>query len=484
MNNMKQWQQDISNVVDKNSLDIKNLKDNTEVGKLTARIDNIEAKDREQDVQLSNHGGQLENLFNKINTDVADTKTEINNTIEQLRLNTNNSITALQTSTDRALDTIKQNTTDSLNSLKTSIDRNIELLKSNTADRITALQTSIDRHTEELDNVVRSVNGVNADENGNVTISSLIPNQIIQSPVPLTDANLHLLDGALLSGDGAYADYVAMMGSLHDADPTANCWTTESDWQTSVTTYGECGKFVYDSENNTLRLPKLTSFVQATNSANELGSLVEAGLPNITGKFTTHNHNPITTGAFSADGTNGRGLGYAETIPVYIINMDASKSSAIYGNSPTVQPQAIKYYFYIVVGTFSKTDIQINIDNVMTDLNGKADKDLSNVPNSKGILVESYVNGASWYRKYSDGWCEQGSLYHRGDTLGWHTINLLIPFVNTNYSIQENRIINGYSKNGDGDPDAIEILSNSSFRIGNDDGGDMSFNWVARGYTR
>ncbi len=149
---MKQWQQDISNVVDKNSLDIKNLQDNSEVGKLTVRIDNIEAKDREQDVQLSNHGEQLENLFNKINTDVADTKTEINNTIEQLRLNTNNSITALQTSTDIALDTIKQNTTDSLNSLKTSIDRNIELLKSNTADSITALQTSIDRHTEEINN--------------------------------------------------------------------------------------------------------------------------------------------------------------------------------------------------------------------------------------------------------------------------------------------------------------------------------------------
>ena len=149
MNNMKQWQQDISNVVDKNSLDIKNFKDNAEVGKLTARIDNIEAKDREQDVQLSNHGEQLENLFNKINTDVADTKTEIDNTIEQLRLNTNNSITALQTSTDRALDTIKQNT----------------------ADSITALQTSIDRHTKELDNCVRSVNGVNADAEGNVNVT-------------------------------------------------------------------------------------------------------------------------------------------------------------------------------------------------------------------------------------------------------------------------------------------------------------------------
>lgn len=436
---MKQWQQDISNVVDKNSLDIKNLQDNSEIGKVTVRIDNIEAKDREQDVQLSNHGEQLENLFNKINTDVADTKTEINNTIEQLRLNTNNSITALKTSTDRALDTIKQNTTDSLNSLKTSIDRNIELLKSNTADSITALQTSIDRHTEELDNCVRSVNGVNADENGNVTINSLIPNQIIQSPVPLTDANLHLLDGALLSGDGAYADYVAMMGALYNADPTATCWTTESNWQTSLTTYGECGKFVFDSVNNTLRLPKLKSFIQATTTANELGSLVEAGLPNITGRFSYNSIGGVgnlTGSSGCIKGTSGaRAYLTATTGDAVFIDIDASRSNPIYGNNTTVQPQSIKYYFYIVIGTVSKTDILIDIDNVLTDLNGKADKDLSNVPNSKGILVESYVNGASWYRVYSDGWCEQGGEQSVQSGTSPATVTLLKPYINTNYSL-------------------------------------------------
>ena len=42
------------------------------------------------------------------------------------------------------------------------------------------------------------------------------------------------------------------------------------------------------------------------------------------------------------------------------------------------------------------------------DLNGKANVDLSNVSTSKAILEESYVNGTSWYRVYSDGWCEQG----------------------------------------------------------------------------
>ena len=234
---------------------------------------------------------------------------------------------------------------------------------------------------------IRSVNGVNADENGNVKISSLIPNQIIQSPVPLTDANLHLLDGALLSGSGAYSAYVAMMGSLHDADPTATCWTTESDWQTSVTTYGECGKFVFDSVNNTLRLPKLKSFIQATTAANELGSLVEAGAPNITGDVTVGRsglawqvENVYGGALYNGHSHTGIFEEVSRVAPASSLAFDASRSNPIYGKSNTVQPQAIKYYFYIVIGTVvSKTDIQINIDNVMTDLDGKADKDLSNV---------------------------------------------------------------------------------------------------------
>lgn len=220
--------------------------------------------------------------------------------------------------------------------------------------------------------------------------SALLPNQLIISPVPMTEANLHLLDGALLSGSGAYADYVTMMSELYNADPTANCWTDEATWQASVTTYGECGKFVYDSVNNTLRLPKLKSFIQATTTASELGSLVEAGAPNITGGWTGGQNygagisiggeNPTPNGCVEFDLQSCLQNNSDETRDaVKTVKIDASKSNSIYGNSNTIQPQAIKYYFYIVVGTISKTDIQIDIDNVLTDLNGKADTDLSNL---------------------------------------------------------------------------------------------------------
>lgn len=42
--------------------------------------------------------------------------------------------------------------------------------------------------------------------------------------------------------------------------------------------------------------------------------------------------------------------------------------------------------------------------------NNKANIDFSNVPTSRAFLVESYSNNSSWYRVYSDGWCEQGGF--------------------------------------------------------------------------
>ena len=69
--------------------------------------------------------------------------------------------------------------------------------------------------------------------------------------------------------------------------------------------------------------------------------------PNITGMFTTHNHLPYLSGAFSSAGTNGVGLGYASTIPVLKLNMDASKCSAIYSKGETVQPSSLIFNYVI-----------------------------------------------------------------------------------------------------------------------------------------
>ena len=219
------------------------------------------------------------------------------------------------------------------------------------------------------------ISGVATPIDGSIAIG-----QIISSIIPLTDAGLHLLDGALIQGGGIYDDFVQYIADLANLYP--QCFCNEADWQGTVNAYGACGKFVYDSANNTVRLPKITGFIEGTINSNALGNLVEAGLPNITGYirsdtygsggtitsadgafYTSENNNPQNVAATGSSGANYHYRAY----------IDASRSSAIYGKSSTVQPQSIKVYYYIVIATTVKTNIEVDIDNIVTDLNDKAD---------------------------------------------------------------------------------------------------------------
>lgn len=77
------------------------------------------------------------------------------------------------------------------------------------------------------------------------------------------------------------------------------------------------------------------------------GGTVEAGLPNITGSFTAdvRMNNHAVSGAFTAgDWLASTGASSSDS-RVYKFSLDASRSSAIYGRSNTVQPAA--YYVRI-----------------------------------------------------------------------------------------------------------------------------------------
>lgn len=49
------------------------------------------------------------------------------------------------------------------------------------------------------------------------------------------------------------------------------------------------------------------------------------------------------------------------------------------------------------------------------------------------VVIESYVNGFNWYRKWSDGFIEQGGIIDNDVQL--ETVTLLVPFINTNYTV-------------------------------------------------
>ena len=199
--------------------------------------------------------------------------------------------------------------------------------------------------------------------------------EIIQSTIPLTDAGLHLLDGAVILGAGVYSDFYNYIAGIVNTYP--NLFITEAAWQAEVASHGVCGKFVLNTTNNTVRLPKITGITQSSESINALGDYIQAGLPNITGTGTCAMRYDMGSPTFSGCFTNVRNGGLGADEPVTtgkLYDFDASKSNAVYGRSTTVEPPAIKVLYYIVVANSAKLDIQVDIDEIVTDLNSKADK--------------------------------------------------------------------------------------------------------------
>lgn len=257
--------------------------------------------------------------------------------------------------------------------------------------------------------------------------------EIVQSTVPLSDAGLHLLDGGVISGSGSYSAFVTYVAGLVSGH--SELFTTESDWQTSVTNYGVCGKFVYDSQNNTVRLPKYGSQIISSlpQDITVKGNGKTLGLTDGTNNYGLSNppYGSANALGFSTDfydkdvGTTLSAATIANIGKTLGVTTDGSKSGIIANTSDIPTEDC---YYYIVIATSTKTQIEVDIDEVMTDLNGKVDiADLATCH----VVVETYVNGTSWYRVYSDRWCEQGG-YNSSDSA---SITFLKPYANTNYTV-------------------------------------------------
>ena len=101
----------------------------------------------------------------------------------------------------------------------------------------------------------------------------------------------------------------------------------------------------------TFNIPNFNNkFAEGTTDTNNLGNLIQAGLPNIIGDITAVNavawqlpHGAIYTSGSGYNAVASSGTGSYSNI----LNFNASRSSSIYGNSSTVQPQSIKTFVLI-----------------------------------------------------------------------------------------------------------------------------------------
>ena len=109
----------------------------------------------------------------------------------------------------------------------------------------------------------------------------------------------------------------------------------------------------------------------------------------------------------------------------------AQRGNPIYGNSDTVTPPSTTLYPWVVAYTEAIPASTAQAAEFQQGLSGKADANLGNVASNLDYVVESYKNGANWYRKYKSGWIEQGGTIETANK----TITFLKPFSDTNYTL-------------------------------------------------
>ena len=220
--------------------------------------------------------------------------------------------------------------------------------------------------------------------------------EIVSSTIPLTDAGLHLLDGSLISGSGSYSAFVDYIADLYDSGDYTAIFDTEANWQSTVTSKGVCNKFVYDSINNTVRLPKYGASIYTKNPTISIStastvpvSVYGTGKPLL---FTSNGSNSFTIGRSTSNTIFYTQTNTTSNLPQSTSNVanladaqqlgitkntasgltgSAKTSSVISSYSLTNYP--LSCYYYIVIATTTKTDIEVDIDEIATDLNSKAD---------------------------------------------------------------------------------------------------------------
>ena len=153
---------------------------------------------------------------------------------------------------------------------------------------------------------------------------------------------------------------------------------TYSDYQASLTTYGSCAKFGLDADNGKFRVPLIKDgqVIQQALSNSENGKCYNAGLPNIKASMNLHAAaaaNLISDAYESFYGELGSTTSYKTPYDLaehtgansYVtLSFNASRSSSIYGNSSTVQPNAVSLRFFVVVAKGIQYNSSINWNKV------------------------------------------------------------------------------------------------------------------------
>ncbi len=179
------------------------------------------------------------------------------------------------------------------------------------------------------------------------------------------------------------------------ADNVSTIWT-------ATAPRSSANYFILDTENTRFKLPRFTDLQGRGSYTGDYGSIVDSGLPNITGTFTTNasgtDYAANLSGSFYLNNTGSGGFQTSQSpnsSTGAVVQLDASLSNSIYGNSDTVQPQSNLGYLYFYIGNFSQTATEQTAGINSELFNGKVDTDLANITEN---------NVAQSFKDMSIGW--------------------------------------------------------------------------------
>ncbi len=186
---------------------------------------------------------------------------------------------------------------------------------------------------------------------------------------------------AINSNTQGFLNRLLQIKALHPS-----LFTTEENWQAekTVSAFGQVGKFVlnYASDGVTVESVRLPAVVNAQGlfDLQNLGMTVSAGLPSIPSQAHTHyiarneqvnsSHASLDSSNYLSYGSSGGGNGYVAYVLTGTGNIanigktsgaitSGSTNNDVYGQSDTVQPEAIQYPYFIQIATGSETEADI-----------------------------------------------------------------------------------------------------------------------------
>lgn len=228
---------------------------------------------------------------------------------------------------------------------------------------------------------------------------------------------------------------------------TAQGWVkTEAEWQEIVTRDNGFCPFYSDGDGSTnFRTPKFAPYQQIAMEIAKATAYHQAGIPNVEGD-TGINVGSIpsstpSSGAFYHKTTTIEHLvGSSYNIKPAIL-FDASRNSKVYGASDTVTPESHSWVMCVVAYGIATNVGSVDIQNVMSAVNAVQAKVDSKLEAGTVHITETWksTESSSWYRKWSDGWIEQGGTLQPSST-SFESFSFPVEMKDTNFLIVGNHI--------------------------------------------